>query len=503
MRLFCVLFIATYSQFAFSQEANVFIDLGIKKYVGKINELERERYFGIQSSFMSNDLLEQAPHLIKNLNTHFAKDNNGPQASGNLKDLSVQEAAIKGAEFASKNNQNIAFKNNSFMLTQKANMVYEANPDFLKASAKIAKYLHSSHPTLPKYYDLMTSPFAQNALQESQSDSLRLKISSFYNKVIPRLKKEFSTIKFGGYNGERPYFEVENFANWTNSYKLFLDNAGEKLDYISIGLYDEVNTESQTLNYCSGSNLEATLDLLETYSYNKWNAVKPFLISDYGLKVPSWLGGAYSEQKDTFVIESLNKMVASLLDKPDRIEKAIPYILGAANEFYSNSTINPDGNSHPFAITRKKEDGTYAYTHLIKFYEFWKDVEGERTYVSSDNPDVQANAFVKNGKWYIIFNNLSDQPNVVNFNFSPVDIDSISKYTLRRLFMNGDGIPELTEAFTDLHIDQWEMEANETLMLICDVPKEIEYATSIVEYNNYSKQYLKDIEAGVLSLIHI
>jgi len=34
-------------------------------------------------------------------------------------------------------------------------------------------------------------------------------------------------------------------------------------------------------------------------------------------------------------------------------------------------------------------------------------------------------------------------------------------------------------------------------MLICDVPKNIEYATSIVEYNNYSNEYLKDIKAGV------
>lgn len=497
MRLFYIILVVTCSQFIYGQEANVFIDLGIKKYIGKVNELDRDRYFGIQSSFMSNDLSDQAPYLINDLNTHFAKDINGPQASGNLKDITVQKASELGVEFASKNQQNISFKNKSFMLTQKADKVFETDVDFVKTSAKITKYLKSSYPTPPKYYDLMEAPFANTSFKEEQSNLLRTKISTYYDEIIPRLKKEFSSIKFGGYNAQRPHFENENFKNWSDSHELFFDIVGEKLDYISLGLYDEVNPETQTLDYCSGSNLEASLDLIETYSFNKWNTIKPFLISDYGLKVPSWLGTPYNDQKDTFIIESLNKIVTALLDKPDRIEKAIPYILGSATEFYSNSVLNPEGNSHPFSVTRKLEDGTYAYSHLVKFYEFWKDVKGERTYVSSDNPDVQANAFVNNGKWYIIFNNLSDKSNVVNFNFSPVDIDIISKYTLRRLFMNSDGVPELTEAFTDLHVDQWEMDANETLMLICDVPKEIEYATSIVEYNNYSKQYLKDIEAGI------
>lgn len=497
MRFFYVLVIAISSQFIQAQEANVFIDLGIKKYVGKVNELDRDRYFGIQASFMSNDLSDEAPYLINDLNTHFAKDINGPQTAANLKIVSVKQAADIGTEFAEKNQQNIGFKNNSFLLTQEAKKVFEVDADFTKTAAKITKYINAAYKTtLPKYYDLMQNPFAENAFKEKQSTLSREKISAYYNKVIPRLKKDFTSIKFGGFSSERPNFEADGFKNWTETHKLFLDIAGEKIDYISLGLYDEVNPKTQTLNYCSGSNLEATLDLLETYSFNKWNKIKPFLISDYGLKVPSWEGAPYSDQKDTFTIESLNKIITALLDKPDRIEKAIPYILGSANEFYNDKTINPDGNSHPFALTRKLEDGSYAYTHLVKFYEFWKDVEGERTYVSSDNPDIQANAFVKDGKWYIIFNNLSDGSNVVNFNFSPVDTDVITKYTLRRLFMNAKGVPELTEAFTDLVIDQWEMEANETLMLVCDVPKEIEYATSIVEYNNYSKQYLKDIEAS-------
>ena len=493
MRLFYALVITTICyQFVSAQKANISIDLGIKKYVGKINELDRGRYFGIQSSFMSDDLSKEAEYLINELNSHFAKDINGPQPSAKLKGLTLQEVNVLGNEAGVVSHKNLSYKNNNYLLTQEASNVFEADTDITKASAKIAKYIKTAYPTLPKYYDMMVAPFSEKAFNSGQSDALKKNISNYYRDVAVRLKRELPGVKIGGYNSERPHFEKNNFANWSDNYELFLDIAGEKMDYLSIGLYDEVVKGGQTIDYCSGSNLEATLDLIETYSYNKWNNIKPLLISDYGLKVPSWMGYKYNPQRDTFILESLNKILMSLLDKPDRITKAIPYILGGGSE-----------KGNPFSITQKSETGEYTYSHLVKFYEFWKDVEGERTYISSDNPDIQTNAFVKNGKWYLIFNNLSNESQVINFNFSPVDIDLITKYTLRRLFMNSDGIPELTEAFTDLHIDQWDIEANETLMLICDVPKDIQYATSIVEYNNYSKEYLKDITSGVPIIFNI
>ena len=487
MRLFFLITIFIISQQIVAQEANISIDLGIKKYVGKISELKRERYFGIQSSFMSDDLSKEAPYLINELNSHFAKDNNGPQPTGDLKGLTLNDVEQIAVKKNNKTFKNSNFKNNNYLLTQKnATSVFELDTDITKASAKIIKYISLAYSTAPKYYDLMESPFKDGLFSIDNSFLLKKNISKYYRDISIKLKEKFPGMLIGGYNSARPQFANNNFENWTNNHQLFLDIAGEKMDYLSLSLYDEVNTTNGTLDYCSGSNLEATLDLLETYSYNNWNKITPFLISDYGLKVPSWEGKKYNAQRDTFIIESLNKILMTLLDKPDRIEKAIPYILG-----------NSEKQESPFSIIKNLSNGNTSYSHLIKFYEFWKDVEGDRTYISSDNPDIQANAFVKNGKWYLIFNNLGNESHLLNFNFSPVDTDVISKYTLRRLFMNENGVPELTEAFTDLHIDQWDIDPNETLMLICDVPKNIEYATSIVEYNNYSRQYLQDIKSGV------
>ena len=487
MRILFLITIITFSQQIYSQEANISIDLGIKKYIGKISELNRERYFGIQSSYMSENLSNEAPYLIKELNTHFAKDINGPQPSGELKGLSAASISEITAKKKSQNYSNSTYRNKNYLLTQKdASKVFTLDTDIDKASSKIIKYIEEAYVSPPRYYDLMENPFDENNFDTKNPKLLKQNISSYYRDVSEKIKKKFPEMLIGGFSSSRPSFEKNNFENWTNTHQLFYDIAGDKMDFFSLGLYDEVNLNSDTINYCSGSNLEATLDLIETYSFNKWNKITPFLISDYGLKVPSWIGKEYNEQRDTFIIESLNKILMSLLDKPDRIEKAIPHILGS-----------PTDEKNPFSILKKSSNGNTSYSHLVKFYEFWKDVEGDRTYISSDNPDIQANAFVKNGKWYLIFNNLSNKNQTLNFNFSPIDIDVISKYTLRRLFMNEKGAPELTEAFTDLHIDQWDIEPNETLMLICDVPKDIEYATSIVEYNNYSREYLKDIQSGV------
>ena len=58
------------------------------------------------------------------------------------------------------------------------NWVFEDDVDFIKTSAKITKYISSAYPTLPKYYDLMQTPFAENAFKEKQSNVLREKISN-------------------------------------------------------------------------------------------------------------------------------------------------------------------------------------------------------------------------------------------------------------------------------------------------------------------------------------
>ena len=483
-----------------AQEATISLDLGIKKYIGKINKLDRNKYFGIQSSYTSTELVDEADFLFEELGVHPAKDFYGPEPNGNLRSIAVNKIDETAINLQKKVIVNPVFKKygtSDFVLTQKVpSKVY--NPDGVaKTEAmKMVEFTKLYFPKHPKYYEIMDEPFESAGLFSGDPLTVKTRISNFYKTVSETFKKELPEVKIGGFSGLRPLFELNNFKNWEESHKLFMDVAGDKIDFISTKLYDELDRDTATLNYCSGSNSEAILDLIDTYSYSKWNQLKPHVITEYGLKVPDWKGTQYTPQYSTYIARSLNNFLMSFMDKPNTIEKAIPYILGKEEAFYADARNNPKGNPHPWAIVRKNTEGNYVYTNLIKFYEFWEDVEGERVYISSNNPDIQVNSFYKKGKWYIVCNNLSDKEHTLNFSFTNNDIVRISNYTLRRLYGNENEVLELTEANTDLHIDQLDIGAHEIFMLICDVPEDVQFATSIVEYNNYSKQLLQSITAN-------
>lgn len=483
-----------------AQEATISLDLGIKKYIGKHSKLDRNKYFGLQSSYSSTELNEEADFIFGKIGSHPAKNFFGPEPNGNLQAISTARMVSTLKGLRKKVEVNPAYKKygtKDFVLTQKVPFkVFNPNANAKSEALKMAAYVKKLFPKRPMYYELMDEPFESSYLISGQTQFVKKQISQFYATVARVFKEELPDVKVGGVSSSRPLFELNDFKNWEDSYKLFLDEAGEDIDFVSTKLYDVIDKDTNTLNYCSGSNSEAIFDLIDTYSYSKWNQLKPLLVTEYGLKVPDWKGTQYTPQYATFIVQSLNNFVMSFMDKPNAIAKAIPYLLGKEEEFYLDSKNNPKANPHPWSILRKLEDGQFAYTDLVKFYEFWEDVNGERVYISSNNPDVQVNSFQNKGKWFIVCNNLSDLTQTLNFSFTNRDIVKITNYTLKRLYANQDGVLELTEASTDLHIDQLDIDPYEAFMLICDVPEESQYATSIVEYNNYSKQFLQPIKAN-------
>ncbi len=482
------------------ESTTISLDLGIKKYIGKVSKLQRNKYFGIQTSYTVNNLEKEAAFLFETLRSHPAKSFKGPETNGNLSKIQTNKIDDLAIELRKKNEENPIFSkygNSDFLLTQKVPFkVYNPSANAEDEAFKMIEYIKNFFPKLPKYYEIMDEPYENINLFSGNSLEVKIQIASFYKTIAEIFEKELPEVKIGGYSTSRPLFELKDFKNWEENYKTFMDIAGEEIDFVSTKLYDELDKDTGTLNYCSGSNSEAVLDLMSTYSYSKWNLIKPYVISEYGLKVPDWEGTNFTSQYSTYTSQSLNNFVMSFLDKPNTIEKAIPYVLGKEEEFYLNTRKNPKSNPHPMAILRKERRGEYVYTDLVKFYDFWSDVDGDRVYISSNNPDIQVNSFYNKGKWYVICNNLSSKVQTLNFGFTNNDILRISNYTLRRLFADEEGILDLTEASTDLHIDQLDIDPNEIFMLICDVPDENPFATSIVEYSNYSKDYLKPIEAN-------
>ena len=74
----------------------------------------------------------------------------------------------------------------------------------------------------------------------------------------------------------------------------------------------------------SGSNMEAVLDLIESYSFQKWGAIKPHVISEFG----GIAGSTYSDINNVQSIRSQNAMLFGLLQRQDVTELTIPFTTG-------------------------------------------------------------------------------------------------------------------------------------------------------------------------------
>ena len=125
----------------------------------------------------------------------------------------------------------------------------------------------------------------------------------------------------------------------------------------------------------------------------------------------------------------------------------------------------------------------------------WKDVEGKRINITSNNPDIQVNAFSKKGKVYIAINSLADDSQKVALDFLNKSEDLIKNITLRRLYLNTSGVPKLVFFTNITSLNEIDLKVGETVILECDVDQ-YEFENSITENNYYTKTYLQDIEAN-------
>ena len=450
-----------------AQEANIYLDLGIKKFVGKESTLQYHKYFGIQTDINDSEFLSS--------NSLFPNQTGIKPTHTILKNISSLSGSFSSNQA----------KNNS-IVAKLQGIDLDSNPISTPIANRVSSYFNkitASQKVLIDIQDEIKNPLAINNAS---------KYSLFYKNLGTKLDELNSPVLLSSPLLETHTIDEDNFDLFKNTLKTFIEISGKEIDQYTTDITDGVDIKTQSIAYRSGANVEATFDLINTLNFSKHNKVKPFLINHYGLKFDNWLNQAHSNYNDALIIESLNNQVMSLLDKPDNIVKAIPNI-------YANAKATPN----PYTLVTKQDDGSFGKTDLIKFYDFWKDIAGDRTYITSDNPDVQVNAFKNKGKWINVFNNLSDKTQTLHLKFSHYDTDRISKYTLRRIYTNAEGVTEITEAHTDIHIDQLDIEPFETFMLILDVPADTEFATSIVEYNNYSKSYLKPITANEIISFNI
>lgn len=489
------------STFGFSQKNVVSVDLNTQKFIGEESDLSRKKYFSIHASYTDWGLAPESDYLFKHLGIEFGRAFSGPKPFNKKKDV---DPKLSDAAAYAKKSQGYFLnspmykehKTTDFIITDHPSQAFQLNKDYAKVAAYNVEYIKKGYPTLPKYYEIMNEPFvhAKDYVKTwAETEGVIVEMSKFHKVVADKIHAEVPNMLVGGYSAAWPEMSKNNFWHWNTRMKVFMDNAGESMDFFATHIYDGRNV-SGDFSYRSGSNAEAILDLIEAYSYKKWGIVKPHLISEYGYTAKGLQGKPYSATLDGTCLVSYNNILMALMDKPDRLLKAVPFIVGKGSFFYT-SPDNPEGHPYPWVIMRKLKNGSYKYTHMKKFYELWKDVEGKRVEIFSNNPDIQTNAFVKTGKAYIAINNLSDNEELLSLDFMNKSQGLIKNTTLRRLYTTSSGIPKLVY-FTDIsELSELTLKKGETVVLECDV-EEYEFSKELKENNYYSKTYLQEIAAN-------
>lgn len=268
------------------------------------------------------------------------------------------------------------------------------------------------HP-LPTYVEVMNEP--DWPLFESPGDpaygtSSPAELWKYHNSVADQIRSLNTNVLIGGYCPAFPDLERDNFEEWQEEWITFIDTCATNMDFYTLHFYDVDSTGSYLIR--RGSFTEAVFDMIEHYTQLRLGKQLPFIVTEYAGKDSSLQQQGWSPLYDWKRIKSLSGYMMSFMDRPDLVDKTIPFIMLKCEWGRNQSTGVPYGarllrqENEPASYT-----GDWVYTEHIKWYQLWSDVKGTRVDTTSSDPDIQVDAYVDAEKAYVILNNLtkSDQ----------------------------------------------------------------------------------------------
>lgn len=296
----------------------------------------------------------------------------------------------------------------------------------------------------PKYFEIMNEPLYDLTTVRNPSDDNYVtpkQVFDFHNTTKNEIRKiaENNDVLVGGYTVAFPDFDKDNFQRWEVRDKLFIDTSGEQMDFYSIHLYD-FPCLSNTEKYRSGSNVEATLDMMENYSHIRVGEMKPYVISEYGAASHCVRNEGWSPRKDTYVLRATNSLLMSFLERPNVIAKTVPFIVVKAEWGRTDVPYGPRLMIQEFERTGVNTETNWVYSDLALFYNLWAEVNGTRIDTWSSDLDIQVDAYVDGNDAYIILNNLEFSDVEVKLNALGLDTANISSVNIKHLLTSDDAI---------------------------------------------------------------
>lgn len=531
-------FLASISFSLLAQTSNVDINVNVKHTVGEVSSFDREKFITIHAGIRENDWTQNGsaiPSDIKNdfmneRDVYFGRNTGGitwsinsvlnedPNRVGfvNLEEVKSEGKIHRDNYLARSDYYNYADRNNTHILATQYHPFWpdgtktnkgwsfsqndNENEPFGTASGEycahyIKEFFEQGSEKTPEYFEVINEPVYEMFGCEDcgETDEGLEQIFKYHNTVAEEVKKLNPTMKVGGYTTAFPNFDYNNFQRWEKRWNKFMDTCGDNMDFWSIHLYDWPTFNGKRIMR-KGSNLEATLDLMDHASYEKFGVVKPTLVSEYGAQVHTMLGNQWSPQRDWHYLKSTNSMMMTFMDRADNIAKALPFIVLKATW----GTVN--GVPYNWRLLRKENEpenltGAWVYTELLKFYDLWKDVKGTRVDHVSQNIDIQSDAYVDGNEVYIILNNLKQDNELVELKVNGIEKEDVQSVVIKHLY--GDkGIPVLEELSYNSAPSQASLKPESTMIIAYTLKQNVIINESSNEQKYYASSYYKPIDGN-------
>ncbi|WOO40852.1 hypothetical protein [Rubellicoccus peritrichatus] len=305
-----------------------------------------------------------------------------------------------------------------------------------------------TEPELPLYLEPVNEPFVHmgKITLPTTGETIDAQgVIDYHAAVIDKLHADVPSVKVGGPCSAWPEFSRNRYGHWNDRIKNFIDDVGDRADFVSWHIYSTMNDSGSTTPDRLGSNVDYMFDLIESYSNSVYGAPMPMLISEYGggfSNGTSWFD-VYSPLRDWTVLRSCLGKTMQFITRPDRIIKSIPFLTGKTGSWY-------DGPSaYPWVVYRRPDgvDGSAPYeeTHLMKFYQYFKGVDGNQFPVTVSEADVLALTFVNGATVNLLLGSIDEGAQHVVDVEALLDSDaSVQAATLTRIYWNG-AEPVMTE----------------------------------------------------------
>lgn len=483
-----------------AQSTTVDIDFTVRRTIGGESTLERSKYFTMHSTGGDNEhnLLYQNYNVTRSGRGFWTASAVAKQKTGQVgvfpSFTPVSDGEVREVS--------------PFIATDHPRNVYKEGIDIDAAADWAVEYYKNEVGVSgrPLFFEPMNEPFvhARDFYDEpdwtpSAETRVRGEMARLFGAMGEKIHAapELAKMKVLGYSSAYPALEINDFSHWNSNMKMFMDVAGPHMDGLATHIYDGINVTGQDSKR-SGSNSEAILDLIETYSYAIWDSIKPHAITEYGGIEKGYPEG-YSDVKSIQSIKSINHVLFNLLERQDRLLISIPFITGKA-EWHINSA----NNYQPYGAVLWKPTNVgvpvdqiqgWEYTSRIHFYDLWKDVKGERVLVKSDNPDIQAQAFVDGRELYIALNNLDDNQQAIDLNMLKA-LPNLIKVNIKSLKIYKNDDPIFSNLTFGTRPENLTLIPGETTILAYTFAEPVSFENNIHTDRYYTAKHLQSISAN-------